>query len=127
MYQSIKIYTSGVTSFPQVERYSRVLVLVPANGLNPLKVNYTKHGRAQGMLFIILSVAFGSMASLSQHNCLNGHLPFLSVSFRSRPSLSFHIFYFLPPNAFLPLPQPSTWPISVCLLSCTILCVLAFC
>lgn len=67
------------------------------------------------------------MSSLAQHICLNGHLPFLSGSFLPWPSLSFLIsFAFFPPRATpLSLSQPSTWPISVCLLSCNILCVLA--
>lgn len=39
-----------------------------------------------------------------------------------------YLFYSLPSHAFpFSLPQSSTWPISVRLLSCTILCVLASC
>lgn len=53
----------------------------------------------------------------------------LFVRFLSSLTLSVfpYLFYFLSPPHAIPfsLPQPSTWPISVRLLSCTILCVLA--
>lgn len=64
---------------------------------------------------------------LVQHICVEDRLLFFSGSFPDPLRLFIlYVFNFLPPHAILfSLPQPSAWPISVRLLSCTILSVLA--